>query len=146
MSVTKYAKNSDVVKHINESLLGYRGYVQFSHRSLEKKDIFENSDPCLDENEEGFVYEAHFCDAKTSVMIRQQNAHWVVSTTDISELSEFEWYALEKTRELETVTANWVKMAQVWKAISDPLCDNTYVLRVEKVVFAGFTVNKGEKI
>jgi CRISPR type III-associated protein (TIGR04423 family) len=136
--------NSKVLEYINK-LEGYRGYVQFSHRPLEQKDIFEDKDPDIAETK-GFVYEAHFCNGNESIMIRQQNAEWVVSLTDISTLVKEDeaFYALEKTTLLTDVKSNWVKMAQIWESKEDALCDEMNVMKLQKVVFAGFAEKKGE--
>ncbi len=133
-----FSEKVKVIDYIN-GLEGYRGYVQFSHRPLEQKDIFEDKDPNI-QDEEGFVYEAHFCNGKQSIMIRQQNAQWVVSKTDIAnvEKKDTEFYALEKTALLESIKSNWVKMAQIWEAKEDELCENMKVMKLQKVVFAGF--------
>jgi len=133
----------ELIKYIN-SLDGYRGYVQFSDRPLEQKDVFENSNPSVATDEKGFIYEAHFANDKNSIMIRQQNAEWVVSETIISDVKEkdMEYFALEKTTLLTSVKSNWVKMAQIWKSEADELCDGMDVMKLQKVVFAGF--EKGE--
>jgi len=146
-----FSKKSEVIDYIN-SLEGYRGYVQFSDRPLEQKDVFEDRDPTVATDEKGFVYEAHFCNGQNSIMIRQQNAVWVVSKTDIVTEDEkinvdFEYFALEKTALLEKeknkkLKSNWVKMAQIWEAKADELCDGMEVMKLQKVVFAGF--EKGE--
>jgi CRISPR type III-associated protein (TIGR04423 family) len=130
--------NNKVVEYINK-LEGYRGYVQFSHRPLEQKDIFEDKDPDIAEIK-SFVYEAHFCNGNESIMIRQQNAEWVISKTDISTVvkENKEFYALEKTTLLTDVKSNWVKMAQIWESKEDALCDEMNVMKLQKVVFAGF--------
>jgi len=143
--------NSEVIAYINK-LKNYRGYVQFSHRPLTKNDIFEDKDPNI-KNEKGFVYEAHFSNDKESIMIRQQNAVWVVSKTPIVDIEskDIEFYTLEKTSHLKDVKSNWVKMAQIWKDEEDKLCElekgdkgkivkGFMVKKLKKVVFAGFSV------
>ena len=137
-----FSEKVKVIDYIN-SLEDYRGYVQFSHRPLEQKDIFEDRDPKV-QDEEGFVYEAHFCNGQNSIMIRQQNAEWVVSETDISDVDEkdMEYFALEKTTLLTNVKSNWVRMAQIWKSEADELCDGMEVMKLQKVVFAGFEKEK----
>lgn len=128
---------TEVIEYIN-GLKGYRGYVQFSHRPLKQKDIFEESDPQIDIEKKGFIYEAHFCNAKQSIMIRQINNEWLVSTTDISKAKEIEFYVLEKTKHLENIKSNWIKMAQIWEEKPDELCEGMGVMKLQKVVFAGF--------
>jgi CRISPR type III-associated protein (TIGR04423 family) len=133
----------ELIKYIN-SLDGYRGYVQFSDRPLEQKDLFENTNPNVASGEKGFIYEAHFSNAQNSIMIRQQNAEWVVSETIISDVKEkdMEYFALEKTTLLTSVKSNWVKMAQIWKSEADEFCDGMEVMKLQKVVFAGFEKEK----
>jgi CRISPR type III-associated protein (TIGR04423 family) len=136
---SRYDKNKILIEDINK-LEGYRGYVQFSHRPLELKDVFEDKDPDITETK-GFVYEAHFSNGNESIMIRQQNAEWVVSKTDISTVAkeDEEFYALEKTTLLTDVKSNWVKMAQIWESKEDALCDKMNVMKLQKVVFVEFT-------
>ena len=135
--------NKDVIAYINK-LDAYRGYVQFSHRPLEKKDIFEDKAPNVAIDEKGFVYEAHFSNGKESIMIRQQNAEWMVSKTPIVDIEDkdVDFYALEKTSHLKDVKSNWVKMAQLWEAKEDELCANMEVMKLQKVVFTGFEKDK----
>jgi len=135
--------NSEVLAYINK-LDGYRGYVQFSDRPLEARDVFEDKNPNVATDENGFVYEAHFSNGTNSIMIRQQNAGWIVSETDLSavETKDTELYALEKTSHLKGVNSNWVKMAQIWKPEPDALCEGMEVMKLKKVVFAGFEKDK----
>jgi len=146
MLIDNYSKKSDVIDYIN-TLEGYRGYVQFSHRSIVKEDVFEDRNPCV-KDEQGFVFEAHFFNGKESIMIRQQNAYWVVLLTPILDIDskDIEYFALEKTTHLEKIQSNWVKMVQIWTEERDPLCEDMEVLKLQKVVFAGFSVEekKGE--
>ena len=127
-------KNRDeIIDYIN-MLSGYEGYVQFSHRAIDiEKDVFIDKEPKV-EDEDGFIYEAHFTNGNDSIMIRQQNDAWVVSTTTI------------KDAELETfhaIAGLKVNMAQIWEAKEDELCEGMEVLKLQKVVFAGF--EKGEQ-
>jgi len=49
----------EIISYIN-GLENYRGYVQFSHRPIDKtKDIFIDKKIEV-EDESGFIYEAHF--------------------------------------------------------------------------------------
>ncbi len=141
-----YDEQEMLIDYIN-SLSDYRGYVQFSHRALEAQDIFEDKAPNVAKDEKGFVYEAHFFNGKESIMIRQQNAEWVVSTTLIADVEEKDMnlYALEKTSHLEGVKSEWVKMAQIWEAKADKLCEGMDVMKLQKVIFAGFVEKKGEE-
>ena len=143
MLIDKYEDRLEVIKYVN-TLDGYRGYVQFSDRPLNKKDIFEDRDPNITLDENGFIYEAHFCNDKKSIMIRQQNAEWMVSTTDISDIDEkdMEYFAFEKTAHLKEMASNWVKTAQIWESKEDELCEDMNVMKLQKVVFVGFSVDK----
>lgn len=118
----------EVLVYIN-TLNGYEGYVQFSHRPIDvKKDVFRNSNPKV-EDEAGFVYEAHFSNGSESIAIRQQNDVWAVSRSNIED-AEFETF--------DAIAGLKVKMAQIWKAESDFLCEGMEVMKLKKVVFVGF--------
>ena len=137
---------TEIIEYIN-SLKNYEGYVQFSDTPLRKCDVFEGYQDIKLTPTDGFVYEAHFSNGKESIMVRQQNAEWVVSTTDISKVDnkDMNLYALEKTSHLKDVKSEWVKMAQIWEAKADKLCDEMEVMKLQKVVFAGFVEKKGEE-
>ncbi len=118
----------ETIDYIN-TLEGYEGYVQFSHRPIEiDKDVFIKRNPKV-ENEEGFVYEAHFSNGSESIMIRQQNSDWIVSITDIKEVEREVFHGIANLK---------VKMAQIWEAKADELCEGMEVMKLQKVVFAGF--------
>ncbi len=148
---SRYESNESLIEYI-DTLKSYEGYVQFSDEPLRRCDIFEGLQDIKLTPTKGFVYEAHFCNGQNSIMIRQQNAEWVVSKTDIVTEDEkieidFEYFALEKTALLEKdkenkLKSNWVKMAQIWKSEADDLCDSMDVMKLQKVVFAGFLVDK----
>ena len=124
----------EILKYVN-SLQGYQGYVQFSHRPIDKeKDIFTDRHPCI-EDENGFIYEAHFCNSSESISIKQVNNSWLVSTTDISNIDEKE--IQEYISDIEKFDYK-VKMAQVWEEEEDHLCENMKVKKLNKVVFVGF--------
>jgi len=125
----------EVIAYINR-LKEYEGYVQFSHRAIDlEKDIFPRVDD-IEKNDikNGFVYEAHFCKDNKSIMIRQLNHEWVVSETDISNAEEETFHGIADLK---------VKMAQIWEATPDKLCEGMEVMKLKKVVFAGF--EKGEE-
>ena len=131
----------EVINYIN-TLKGYEGYLQFSHRPIEReKDIFLTEKTIqVDENENGFIYEAHFCNETESIQIRQVNDSWLVSITEISNVDE------KDTQEYISDIENFpykVKMAQIWEDKEDPLCEGMQVKKLTKVVFAGFL--KGER-
>ena len=140
----KKDKKEMIIEYINK-LQGYKGYVQFSHRPIDKeKDIFVNENPQV-KDEDGFIYEAHFCNDKQSIQIRQINDSWLISKTDISHI---------KDEDIQTYISDIenfdykIKMAQIWEPqddeeneseeIKDELCENMKVKKLKKVVFAGF--------
>jgi len=126
-----------VIEYIN-NLQNYQGYVQFSHRPIDKtKDIFLQNPKITDEK--GFIYEAHFCNDKESISIKQINDKWFISKTDISNIDETD--IQEYLTDIKEFNYK-VKMAQIWKEENDPLCEDMKVKKLKKVVFAGF---KGEK-
>ena len=128
-------KKEEIVAYINRELQNYQGYVQFSHRPIDKKrDIFLGGNIKV-ENEEGFIYEAHFCNGTHSIQIRQVNDSWLVSETDISGVNDIDTQTY--ISDIEHFPYK-VKMAQIWKIEKDALCENMEVKKLKKVVFAGF--------
>ncbi len=135
----KYESSKELIDAINTELSGYEGYVQFSHRPIDKaRDIFTENSPHVQE-EAGFIYEAHFCNGSQSILIRQINDIWLVGKTDISEAEE---------EDMQTYISDieaWnyrIKMAQIWEQQQDELCEDMEVKKLKKVVFSGF--EKGE--
>ena len=113
--------------------------MQFLHRPIEKsKDIFLGNDPQV-KDEDGFIYEAHFCNDKESVSIKQINNSWLVSKTDISNISSSDMQ--EFITDIEKFNYK-AKMAQIWEEVEDELCENMKVKKLKKVVFAGFEGDK----
>lgn len=124
----------EVIDYIN-NLNGFRGYVQFSHREINKdKDIFTNSDPKVT-NEDGFIYEAHFANENEYVTIKQLNNSWLVDRDSLENSEIQEYYGIGGIK---------VKMAQIWEEEDDELCENMKVQKLKKVIFAGFAQG-GEK-
>ena len=118
----------EVIDYIN-NLKGFRGYVQFSHRPLDLvKDIFTDNDPKVD-NENGFVYEAHFANENEYITIKQSNNGWTVDRGSLKNIEIEEYYG---------IAGNKVKMEQIWQEDSDELCEDMIVKKLKKVVFAGF--------
>lgn len=123
----------EVMEYIN-GLKEYEGYVQFSHRAIDlEKDLFPRAENIELEDKNSFVYEAHFCKENRSIMIRQINDRWYVSETEISNAELETFHAIAGLK---------VKMAQIWKSEPDDLCEGMDVMKLQKVVFAGF--EKGE--
>jgi len=124
----------EIVEYIN-TLKGYEGYVQFSHRPIDMgKDVFIDKDPSI-EDENGFVYEAHFANGKESISVHQINDGWLVSKTNIENVETEIYKAIDTLK---------VKTAQIWGKERDALCENMEVMNLKKVVFAGFLEKKGE--
>lgn len=126
---------TQILEYIN-NLKGYQGYVQMSDKPI--SDIWTTYSDISINPDKGFVYEAHFCNATESVAIKQINESWLVSITPLSEIKNKEidiqtYYAINELK---------IKMAQIWYVENDPLCENMPVLKLKKVVFAGFA--KGE--
>lgn len=129
-------KKEDIVKTINEKYRDYEGYVQFSHRAIEKeRDIFFDGKKVEVHDEDGFIYEAHFCNKDESISIKQINDSWLISTTDISNIDK------NDTEKFISDIEGWnykIKMAQVWEKEGDKLCPDMKVQKLKKTVFAGF--------
>jgi len=126
---------AEVIEYIN-GLKEYEGYVQFSHRAIDlEKDIFPKIED-IDESDarDGFVYEAHFYKDNQSIMIRQINDGWIVSQTDTTDAAFEVFHGISDLK---------IRMAQIWKPEADELCEGMSVMKLKKVVFAGF--EKDEK-
>ncbi len=133
-NINNFNKKEDVIAYINEHFQGYEGYVQFSDRPIDIGiDVFMKNTVKVT-NEKGFISEAHFSNGKESVAIRQMNATWRLSTTDITKAEVETFYAIADLK---------VKMAHIWKLKEDEHCLGMDVLNIDKVVFAGFA--GGEK-
>lgn len=136
-----FDKNEKVVEYIN-LLNGFSGYIQFSNKKIAHEDIFYNTNIHV-KNAKGFIYEAHFCDDKNSICIKQINNLWYMSVSDISNLEEND-IQIYKSRDIDGFKKN-VKLAQIWEEKEDEMCENFKVKKLQKLVFAGFTDEKGEK-
>lgn len=123
----------EIIEYIN-NLKGYQGYVQFSNRKIE--DIFRDFSDIHVEEKGGFVYEAHFYNAKDSISIKQINESWFVDESKNISLEDVETYIGIDNLKLT--------MAQQYCEVEDELCEGMKVKKIEKVVFAGF-VNGGVK-
>ena len=122
----------EILKYIN-SLKGYEGYVQFSDRPIE--DIWTQKSDISVDAKDGFVYEAHFYNGSDSISIKQVNDVWLVDETKDTPLTD--------TQAFVGINNLKVKMAQIWEAKEDPLCEDMQVKKLKKVVFVGF--EKGER-
>lgn len=119
---------SEILEFIN-NLKGYQGYIQMSDRVIEN--IWEEFEDIRFIPKSGFVYEAHFWNGKDSITIKQINDSWLVDQNKNIPLTDTQIY-FTKENNLK------VKMAQIWKEEIDLLCENMMVLKLEKIVFAGF--------
>jgi len=131
---------NEIIKYINDELKGYQGYIQYSNRPIDKKtDIFIKDDPKVD-LQDGFIYEAYFCNGTQSISIKQINNSWLVSKTDISNINLDD----KNNSDIKSYISNIqdfnykVKMAQIWEEKPDELCENMKVKKLSKVVFVGF--------
>ncbi|MFA7083893.1 MAG: TIGR04423 family type III CRISPR-associated protein [Arcobacteraceae bacterium] len=131
---------AETVDFIN-NLQGYEGYVQFSHRPIDKnRDIFYEGKKVEVADESGFIYEAHFCNENESISIKQVNDCWLISKTDILNIEKND--TQEYLSDIEDFNYK-IKMAQIWEEKEDLLCENMRVKKVSKVIFVGF-VKQGE--
>lgn len=137
----KFEKKEDVIKYIN-NLQGFNGMVRFSHRKFdEDKDLFYQKTPKV-ENEIGFISEAYFCDDKSSISIKMLDGIWYIDNVNIQNLDEndISKYVLNIEK-----FGKKAKLAQIWEAKNDELCNNLKTLKLQKVVFAGFTGANDDK-
>jgi hypothetical protein len=102
----------EIIEYTN-TLKGFEGYVQFSHRLIDKNcNIFVSTDSKV-KDESGFIYEADFCNVKESISIKQINNSFLIDKTDISNIPQ-----------------------------SDEFCEGMSVKKLKKVAFAGFEGDK----
>jgi CRISPR type III-associated protein (TIGR04423 family) len=121
----------EIITYIN-SLKGYQGYVQFSDTKIRTCDVFKARQNIeLQPTENGFVYEAHFCNDIESISIKQINDSWLCTTADISNI---------ESHDTNKYLSNFGKiiMAQIWESEEDEHCAGMKVKKLKKVVFAGF--------
>ena len=131
---------NEIIKYINDELKGYQGYIQYSNRPIDKKtDIFIKDDPKVD-LQDGFIYEAYFCNGTQSISIKQINNSWLVSKTDISNIDLDDKNNSDIKSYISDIQDfnHKVKMAQIWDIEEDKLCENMKVKKLSKVVFVGF--------
>jgi CRISPR type III-associated protein (TIGR04423 family) len=119
-----------------KQLQGYEGYIQFSDTKIRDCDIFQKSDAIATklQTTNGFVYEAHFCNGTESIAIKQINDGWLVSTTSLSKVKNQQ----TDIQTYHAINGLKVKMAQIWEVEEDEFCEDMKVLKLKKVVFAGF--------
>lgn len=118
---------TEIIEYIN-TLKGYEGYIQMSNAPI--KDIWTTPSTITFSPQSGFIYEAHFFNGKDSISIRQINDAWYVDETKDVPLTDTRIYFAKQSLK--------VRMAQIWEEDNDLLCENMPVLKLKKVVFAGF--------
>ena len=159
-------KNKDeILKYVNENLKGYEGYIQLMGEKIDEKHLFLAGERTPGLGEDELIYEAHFFNAnlKKSISIRQINDAWFVDETDLGcvnldpkenpDVQEFHSkFKPEFSAGFKEVK---IKMAQIWQDEKDEFCEvpqgngtleGLPVLKLQKIVFAGFAKNeKGKK-
>ena len=138
-----------VINYIN-NLKGYQGFVQFSDTKIRECDIFKEFQDIKLTTTKGFIYEAHFYNGKDSITIKQVNNNWLVDKIENTPLDDIQIYHTKFSSEV-TASASLkggakaplpkiltVKMAQIWEAKPDDLCEGMEVMKLQKVVFVGF--------
>lgn len=121
------------------SLSGYCGFIQYSNRA--EHEVFPTPQESVSiEPGEGFIIEAHFFNPKTnhSIAIRHCNSHWLKDEEKLDDLSSDSEYYLTKIKNIK------IRMKQVWREVKDPRCENMAVLKLQKVMFAGFKEKKDD--
>jgi hypothetical protein len=147
-------KNRDeILKYVNENLKGYEGYIQLMGEKIDEKHLFLAGERTPDLGKDELIYEAHFFDEKSkkSVSIRQINDAWFVDETELNKV------ALEES-DIKTFYPKFgnfkIKMAQIWQNEKDEFCEvlredgtreGLSVLKLQKIVFAGFVKDKKDK-
>ena len=119
--------NKETTLNFINNLKGYEGYIQFSDRPIE--DVYKTKSDIQIEPKNGFVYEAHFFNGTDSISIRQINDSWFVDETKNVSLEDTQHYFSKYGK---------VRMAQIWEEEIDLLYKDLPVLKLKKVVFAGF--------
>lgn len=122
---------TEIIEYVN-TLKGYEGYIQMSNAPI--KDIWATPSTITFSHQDGFIYEAHFFNGKDSITIRQMNDAWYVDETKDIPLTDTQIYYAKQSLK--------IRMAQIWEEEDDLLCENMLVLKLKKVVFAGFVGDK----
>jgi hypothetical protein len=147
-------KNKDeILKYVNENLKGYEGYIQLMGEKIDEKHLFLTGERTPSLGEDELIYEAHFFNAnlKKSISIRQINDAWFVDETELNKV------ALEES-DIKTFYPKFgnfkIKMAQIWQDEKDEFCEvpqgngtleGLPVLKLQKIVFAGFVKDEKDK-
>jgi len=147
-------KNRDeILRYVNENLKGYEGYIQLMGEKIDEKHLFLAGERAPSLGKDELIYEAHFFNAnlKKSISIRQINDAWFIDEAELNKV------ALEES-DIKTFCPKFgnfkIKMAQIWQDEKDEFCevlreDGTReglpVLKLQKIVFAGFVKDKKDK-
>lgn len=147
-------KNRDeILKYVNENLKGYEGYIQLMGEKIDEKHLFLAGERTPDLGKDELIYEAHFFNeiSKKSVSVRQINDAWFVDETELNKV------ALEES-DIKTFYPKFgnfkIKMAQIWQDEKDEFCEvpqdngtleGLPVLKLQKIVFAGFVKDEKDK-
>ena len=147
-------KNKDeILKYVNENLKGYEGYIQLMGEKIDEKHLFLAGERTPGLGEDELIYEAYFFNeiSKKSVSVRQINDAWFVDETELNKV------ALEES-DIKTFYPKFgnfkIKMAQIWQDEKDEFCEvpqdngtleGLPVLKLQKIVFAGFVKDEKDK-
>lgn len=147
-------KNKDeILKYVNENLKDCEGYIQLMGEKIDEKHLFLAGERTPSLGEDELIYEAHFFNAnlKKSISIRQINDAWFVDETELNKV------ALEES-DIKTFYPKFgnfkIKMAQIWQDEKDEFCEvlredgtreSLPVLKLQKIVFAGFVKDEKDK-
>lgn len=147
-------KNRDeILKYVNENLRDYEGYIQLMGEKIDEKHLFLAGERTPGLGKDELIYEAHFfnVNSKKSVFIRQINDAWFVDETELNKV------ALEES-DIKTFYPKFgnfkIKMAQIWQDEKDEFCEvlredgtreSLPVLKLQKIVFAGFVKDEKDK-
>ena len=161
----KMRKNRDeILKYVNENLRDYEGYIQLMGKKIDKEQLFLAGERTPSLGEEELIYEAYFfnVNSKKSVSIRQINDGWFVDETELGGVNldpeknpdVQEFYSKFKPDFSAKFKDIKIKMAQIWQDEKDEFCEvlredgtreSLPVLKLQKIVFAGFVKDEKDK-
>ena len=158
-------KNRDeILRYVNDNLKDYEGHIQLMGKKIDKEQLFLAGERTPGLGNDDLIYEAHFfnADLKNSISIRQINDSWFVDETDLKSIdldplknpdvkefhSKFKPEFSAKFKDVK------IKMVQIWEDEKDEFCEvpqgngtleGLPVLKLQKIVFAGFVKDKKDK-
>ena len=118
----------------------FEGYIQMSDSRIEHVFVTLSSLPKWEELHNGvnYILEMAFFDPETkkSILIRQQNSHWLVLEKELKETEPMDSFY--------TITKDTPKMkiAQIWEEEDNEFCLDMKVLEPKYLLFAGFEKDK----